>query len=120
MRGESYLTRNVQFQLVYKKGSTWAGREIVLKALPNELEITRYGFAVGKRIGKAVVRNKVKRRLREILRQVPLQKGWDIVIIARMPAARMDYQSLEKCVGKLLDRAGIFTGEYEGVSPGVN
>lgn len=88
--------------------------------MPNELELTRYGFAVGRRIGKAVVRNRIKRRLREILRQAPLQKGWDIVIIARIPAAQADYKSLEKSVRKLLDRAGVSVGEYEGVSPGVN
>ena len=120
MRGERHLTRNVQFQLVYENGRSWTAREVVLKALPNKLEVTRYGFAVGKRVGKAVVRNRIKRRLREILRQMPLQKGWDIVLIARISATQADYQSLEKCVRKLLDRAGITVGEYEGVSPGIN
>jgi len=120
VRGERYLTRNVQFQLIYEKGGSWAGREVVVKALPNELELTRYGFAIGKRVGKAVVRNRIKRRLREILRRAPLQKGWDVVIIARMPAAQADYRSLEICVRKLLNRAGLSVGEYEGVSPGVN
>jgi ribonuclease P protein component len=120
VRGERNLTRNVQFQLVYNNGRSWAGREVVIKALPNGLDLTRYGFAVGRRVGKAVVRNKVKRRLREILKQAPLQNGWDIVLIARAPAAQTDYKNLEKCIGNLLNRAGISVGEYEGFRTEAN
>ena len=120
MRGERYLTRNVQFQFVYDKGRSWAGRELVIKALPNGLDLTRYGFTVGRRVGKAVVRNRIKRRLREIMKQAPLPGGWDIVLIVRAAAAQADYKSLEKCVRSLLVRAGLIVGEYEGIRPGVN
>jgi ribonuclease P protein component len=120
VRGERYLTRDREFQLVYSNGRSWAGREIVVRALPNGLDFTRYGFAVGRRVGKAVVRNKIKRRLREILRQAPLSPGWDIVIIARNPAAQADYKSLKKSVGDLLIKAGLSLGEHEGVGSGVN
>ena len=120
MRGEHNLTRDVQFQLVYDNGRSWAGREIVIKALPNGLDLTRYGFAVSRRVGKAVVRNRIKRRLREIVRQAPLPTGWDIILIARAPAAQADYKSMRKSVGKLLIRAGLSAGENEGVSPGFN
>jgi len=120
VRGEQYLTRKVQFELVYNEGRTWAGREIVVKAMPNGLESSRYGFTVSRHVGKAVVRNRVKRLLREIVRQTPLQPGWDIIFIARAPAAGADYMNLEKSVRELLFRAGIFVGEYEGVSPGAN
>jgi ribonuclease P protein component len=120
VRGERYLTRNVQFQLVYDNGRSWAGREVVIKALPNGLDISRYGLAVGRRIGKAVARNKIKRRLREILKQTPLQSGWDIVLIARAPSVQADFKSLAKCVADLIDRAGLSVGEYEGVRPRAN
>ena len=120
MRGERYLTKDIQFQRVYDNGRSWAGGEIVIKALPNGLDLTRYGFAVGRRVGKAVVRNRIKRRLREILRRSLLPTGWDIIFIARNPAAQADYQSLKKSVGSLLLRAGLSVGENESVRPGVN
>jgi ribonuclease P protein component len=120
VRGEQYLTRKAQFELVYEKGRSWAGKELVIRVLPNGLEFSRFGFAVSRQVGKAVVRNRVKRRLREILRQTPLQPGWDIIFIARAPAAGADFTSLKKSAGSLLFRAGLFVGEYEGVSPGAN
>jgi ribonuclease P protein component len=66
-------------------------------------------------MGKAVVRNRVKRRLREILRKAKLSPGWDIVVIARGPAAEVDFAKLEKSVGALLAKAGLTVGEHEGV-----
>lgn len=120
VRGEQHLTRKVQFELVYNEGRTWTGREIVVKALPNGLALSRYGFTVSRRVGKAVVRNLVKRRLREIVRQTSLQPGWDIIFIARTPAAGTNYSNLSNSVRKLLLRAGLSVGEYEGVSSGAN
>jgi ribonuclease P protein component len=120
VRGERYLTKDRQFQLVYDKGRSWAGRDVVIRALPNELDISRYGFAVGRRLGKAVVRNRVKRRLREILRQITLRRGWDIVLVARNPAARVDYKSLKISVEGLLVKAGLSLGEHEKASSGIN
>ena len=120
VRGEQFLTRDGQFQLVYDRGRSWAARDIVVRALPNGLDLTRYGLAVGRRLGKAVVRNRVKRRLREILRKSPLSPGWDIVLIARRPAAKADYKNLEKSVTDLLIKAGLSIGKYEGIRPGVD
>lgn len=120
MRGKQHLTKKTQFELVYNEGKAWAGKEIVVKALPNGLDLSRYGFSVSRRVGKAVVRNKVKRLLREIVRQTPLRPGWDIIFIARATAAGADYTKLGKTVRKLLFRAGLFVGEYESVSPGAN
>jgi ribonuclease P protein component len=92
----------------------------VVRALPNGLDLTRYGFAVGRRVGKAVVRNRIKRRLREILRKAKLSPGWDIIVIARSPAALADYKKLEKSVAALLTKAGIASGEHEGVRSGID
>ena len=107
MKGEEHLKKPEQFTRVYKRGSTAADRLAVLKAMPNNLEITRYGISVSKRVGKAVIRNRIKRLVREIIRNAPLKTGWDLVIIARNPAAGSDYHQMKRSLYGLLSRARI-------------
>lgn len=116
MRGEQYLTKPAQYALVYNKGSSWANNLLVMKALSNELALSRYGFSVGRRVGNAVVRNQVKRLLREIMRSTSLQPGWDIIFIARSYTAGVNYAELEAAVKALLSRAGLLIENYEKVS----
>jgi ribonuclease P protein component len=117
VKGEQYLTKRAQFGLVYNEGRSWASKLVVMKAVPNGLGLSRFGFSVSRRVGKAVVRNRVKRLLREVLRQTTLQPGWDIIFIARSPAARANYTSLGKSVSGLLFRSGLLMVKYEGVCP---
>jgi len=113
MGREEYLTKPEQYSLVYSKGSSWASSLLVMKALPNELALSRCGFSISKRVGKAVTRNRVKRLLREILRLTPIRPGWDVIFIARPAAATADYANLEKSVERLLSRAQLLMREYE-------
>ena len=83
MQRELRLTGSKRFSLIHKEGRGLANRLLVLKSIPNDLDRSRFGFMVGKRIGSAVIRNKVKRRLREITRLTPVKAGRDIVFIAR-------------------------------------
>ena len=120
VRGEQYLTKTAQYAVVYNKGSAWIDGLLVMKALPNGLGLSRYGFSVSRRLGGAVVRNRVKRLLREILRRMPLQPGWDIIFIARSSASKASYAEFSKSVTALLLKSGLLTGEHEEVCPGVN
>jgi len=120
MRGEEYLTKPQQYALVYSKGNSWASNLVVMRALPNGLTLSRCGFSVSKRVGKAVTRNRVKRLLREIVRVMPLKSGWDMVFVLRPAAASADYAHLKRAVAGLLSRAGLLaTDEEHGSLAGV-
>jgi ribonuclease P protein component len=109
MRRNQRLTKQSDFATVYRRGRAFAHPLLALRLLPNQLPHSRYGFAVGKTVGKAVVRNQVKRRLREGVHTLPVQSGWDIVVIARSRAAAADFHALRRATARLLTRAGVLT-----------
>lgn len=113
------LTKKAQYSAVYKSGKAWVDDLVVIKALPNELEFSRYGYSVVKEIGKAAVRNRVRRLLKEITRVMPVKSGWDMVFIARSSSADADYDELKESVAKLLSRAHLINRD-EAVCAGVN
>ncbi|MBM3119686.1 MAG: ribonuclease P protein component [Chloroflexi bacterium] len=114
------LTKRAQYLAVYKSGKAWVDDLVVIKTLPNELGFSRYGFSVAKAIGKAVVRNRVRRLLKEIARATSVKPGWDIVFIARPSVADADYHRLKKSVDGLLSRAHLVIGKNETICTGVN
>ena len=99
------LQKNRAFQYVYRKGHSAACRNLVLLAAPGrELKV---GFSVSKKVGKAVTRNKVKRRLRECFR--PYLGGVKTglyVVVARPAAAEAAFQTLQKDLAYLLKKQG--------------
>lgn len=103
------LEKNSNFREVYNNGKSLADRFLVLYWLPNNLEYTRFGFSIGKKVGKAVIRNRYKRILREICRlnKKDVMDGFDCVIIARPRIVGQDYQAVEKSFSYLIAKAGI-------------
>ena len=69
--------------------------------------MSRFGFSVSKAVGGAVVRNRVKRRLREAARGQEVQQGWDLVLAARRGAGTADFHSLRRSMTGLLRRARV-------------
>jgi ribonuclease P protein component len=104
------LKRPQDFAEVRRKGRSWSNSALVLVALPNGLEMSRFGFTVGKKVGNAVVRNRIKRRLREVVRHSEVARGWDLVVIARGEAASADFQGLGLALRSLLRRAHLLGG----------
>lgn len=107
MLRERRLTSPRDFAALRSHGRAWSGKLLVLVARRNSLETSRVGLSVSKRVGKAVVRNLVKRRLREAIRRLDLQDGWDILLIARKGAGDTDFHTLERALRSLCARARI-------------
>ena len=114
------LNRRQDFAFVLGRGASWANRLLVLKAVRRMPGPSRYGFVVSRKVGGAVVRNRVKRRLREVMRAVRLLPGWDIVLIARNPAAVAGYSALAGAAQAALTRAGLLTEKNEEICPEAN
>ena len=107
MSREAHLKKGSEFAAVHRQGRGWSNPLLLLRALPNQREHSRFGFQVSRRVGKAVVRNKARRRLREILRREPVENGWDIVLAARARIAEASFQEIEAAVRELLRRGRL-------------
>ena len=105
MERQYRLKKNRAFQYVYRRGHSVACRDLVmLCAKGRELKV---GFSVSKKVGNAVTRNKVKRRLRECFRPyLGDVKTGQYVIVARPSAAKATFQSLQRDVRYLLKKQG--------------
>lgn len=104
------LTLTSQFARVRAEGQSVRGRLLILGFLRTErTELFQAGFVTSKRIGGAVVRNRVRRRLRDVVRtqQARLREGFWFVVIARPPAARASYAELKDEWLRLAERASI-------------
>ena len=101
------LRRRADFAAAYQRGKAWSNELLALRVLPNGLPHSRFGFAVGKRVGKAVVRNRVKRRLREAVRAYRPAGGCDVVVIARPAAAGAEFARLSAALRSLFARAHL-------------
>ena len=105
------MKRASEFAMVRAQGSSAAGRFLVLATLPYPgegagVKGSRFGIITTRRLGHAVVRNLLRRRIREILRThgEPLRLGHYVVLIPRHTAATADYSELEKDFKRLLKR----------------
>jgi len=104
------LRQSRDFERVRTEGRTLRGKLLILGVLELEGELAfKIGLVTSKRIGGAVVRNRLRRRLREIVRrdQARLRNGFWLVLVARPSAGRVDYASLEQEWSRLLERAEI-------------
>ncbi len=95
---ENRLKKKKDFDKVFKKGKTIAGKLIFLKYLKNKLKINRFGFVVSLKLSKkAVIRNRIRRQLREITRcnLFNIKPGFDVLIIAKPEIINKDYQDIK-------------------------
>lgn len=105
------LRKTEQFQRARRSGRSWSSSLVALNAIGNNRRTTRCGFVAGKRIGKAVDRNRARRRLREVVRLAygQIAAGWDLVFVIRSPAvATVGFIELQASIEQLLRRAGLW------------
>ena len=102
------LRRREEFQAAYRRGRSWANPLIALHVLPRP-EGMRVGVTVSKKVGGAVVRNRVRRRLREAIRlRLPgWRNGFDLVVVARSAAAEAPFEALGAAIDELAKRSRL-------------
>ena len=112
MKFSSALKLNHIFRRLYAT-SGFANGHLVLYARKNRTDSNRVGITVSKKLGGAVVRNRVRRRLREAYRlnEHRFQSGWDIVVVARSRCIRAPFSELENAYLSLAEKAGILRRE---------
>lgn len=96
----SVLRNTRQFNQVYKRGKSIVNRHVVMYYVKNGLDYNQVGFSVSKKVGKAVIRNRVKRKLKESFRlnEEKITVGYDIVFVARVRCKDSNYKEMEKAM----------------------
>ena len=105
------MRRRHDFDAIMRAGRPRQHRLFSLRLRPNRLGRVRYGFAVQRRIGGAVVRNRIRRRLREIVRELPPGDGFDLLLVARPPCVQASYDELAAAVCDVVQREFAETAE---------
>lgn len=105
------IRKDKEFRYVYQRGKSFANKYLVIYIMKNKSKENRFGISVSKKIGKAIVRNKVKRRIREAYRlnidEYLNGESYDIIFIARNPSKDCSYKDIEKSVINLVKKAGL-------------
>lgn len=92
--------KNKDFQVIYKKGKSYANKYLVMYILENNSDENRLGISVSKKVGNSVVRHRVTRLIRESIRlnEEQFARGYDIVVVARNTAKDKKYQDIESAL----------------------
>jgi len=104
------LTSTTDFKRVRRKGKSFAHPLVVVIVLPNDTGSSRFGISAGRSVGNAVLRNRSKRQIREVIRLLipQIQVGWDIVILARKPMVNASFREIEAAIHQLFHQAKLF------------
>ena len=103
------VKENGDFRRIYRRGRSAVSGGVVVYCLKNRKGMSRLGVTVSTKLGHAVVRNRVRRRLREIFRlnQVGLAQGYDMILVARTRAVGAEYRELERAFLNVCGKLGL-------------
>ena len=107
------IRKNTEFRTVYRRGKSFSNLLLVLYIYRNGKDINRCGISVSKKVGKSVIRSRVKRLIGESYRlnNEGLKTGYDLVFIARNPSNDKNYKEIENALKNLLKKAGLINNE---------
>ena len=107
------VKENGDFRRIYRKGRSAVSGGVVVYCLKNRKGMSRLGVTVSTKLGHAVVRNRVRRRIREIFRlsQGKMKQGYDIIVVARTRAAHADYWELKRAFEKTCKKLGLWESQ---------
>ena len=110
------LKKTRDFQLVYKKGKSASSKYMVIILLKNHAGTNRLGVSVSKKMGHAVIRNRIRRRLKEAFRllDVRLNRGYDLIILPRQPICDATFAEIETQMRYCLRKHGILSKSQKG------
>lgn len=119
LRKQYRLTSSAQIKKLQQGGQSWHNRWLVLAKRANDRQESRFAFSVSRRFGHAVVRNRVRRVIREcIRRRLPLiAAGWDVLLIARLPARGAPAAQIDRAIEDLLRRSRLLVTEDHPAQP---
>ncbi|MFN2133838.1 MAG: ribonuclease P protein component [Anaerolineae bacterium] len=109
LKQQNRLRNGRRIREVRRSGPSVSNHWLVMSRLPGKEAQSRFAFAVSRRIGNAVTRNRIKRLMREAVRwSLPcVSDGWDILFIARTAAATASYAEITRAVTDLLQKTGL-------------
>lgn len=109
MKRTMTVKENYEFRRIYAKGRSGVSPYLVVYVRPNRRGRNRLGVTVSTKLGHAVVRNRVRRRLREIYRlnSPRLRSGWDIVVVARMRCVGAEYAAMDAAFMDACEKLGL-------------
>jgi ribonuclease P protein component len=101
---EARLVRRGEFDAVYRAGKRRSSSHFTVFFRANQLPVSRFGFSIKKALGGAVVRNRIRRRIREIVRchRLDLPVGWDIVVHPKSSVGRAEFLGLAEDLLRLM------------------
>jgi len=105
------LKQNWEFRRLYQSGRSAVSPALVVYCRKNRTGGSRLGLTVSVKLGKAVVRNRIKRRLREVYRLGRVKPGYDLILVGRSQAKDMPFPRLMDCFRRCCVRLNVWEGE---------
>lgn len=102
------IKKDKQFRYIYSRGKSFANKKLVVYYIKSNDEKLKIGISISKKVGKAVVRNRLRRLIKENIRlNTKIKTGYSIIILARVGADDLDFQTMKSSINHLLKKCDL-------------